>query len=172
MIFHNALGGGRTSDAHTHLQIALDLATRNREVVVDNPQLSRQYQMVAECEAAAAHLGLAQAVADEADRQVHLRQALESSRAALEIYEACGYVRPIECVSEEIFYRHSLALAAKGQEAEADEYLRRAYDEMMRKHDLIPPETPFRRFYLEDIPLHRDIRAAYLASMEAGLTGQ
>jgi hypothetical protein len=34
----------------------------------------------------------------------------------------------------------------------------------MRKHDLIPPDSPFRRTYLENIPLHRDIRAAHTAS--------
>ena len=51
-------------------------------------------------------------------------------------------------------------MAANGRQAEAAEYLQRAYDEMMRKHDLIPPDTPFRRTYLENIPLHRAIRAA------------
>jgi hypothetical protein len=29
---------------------------------------------------------------------------------------------------------------------------------MKRKHDLIPPDSPFRHTYLENIPLHRDIR--------------
>ena len=32
---------------------------------------------------------------------------------------------------------------------------------MMRKHDLIPVESPFRKTYLENIQLHRDIQAAY-----------
>jgi hypothetical protein len=144
--------------------MALDLAARNRQVFVESPQLSRQYQMVAACEETAAHLGLAQAVGDEAERQVHLLQALESSQAALDVYQSCGFVRPIECVSEEILLRHSQALAANGRGAEAAEYLQRAYGEMMRKHDLIPADSPFRRSYLENIPLHRDIRAAYATS--------
>jgi tetratricopeptide (TPR) repeat protein len=171
-IFYNALGSGRTSDARAHLQMALDLAARNREVFVESPQLSRQYRMVAACEVAAAHLELAQAVADESDRRAHLRQALESSQAALEIYEACGYVRPVECVSEEILYRHSLALAANGQGAEAAEYVQRAYDEVMRKHDLIPPDSLLRRTYLENIPLHRDIRARHIANRQVDSTGE
>jgi len=119
--------------------------------------------MAAACESAAAHLGLAEYVADEAECQTHLRQALESSQAALDIYQHFGFVQIIECISEEILYRHGLALAANGREAEAAEYLQRAYDEMMRKHDLIPPDSPFRHTYLENIPLHRDIRAAYIA---------
>jgi hypothetical protein len=141
-------------------------------VFVESPQLSRQYRMVAACEVAAAHLELAQAVADESDRRAHLRQALESSQAALEIYEACGYVRPVECVSEEILYRHSLALAANGQGAEAAEYVQRAYDEVMRKHDLIPPDSLLRRTYLENIPLHRDIRARHIANRQVDSTGE
>ncbi|MEE8392086.1 MAG: hypothetical protein V3S14_15000 [Anaerolineae bacterium] len=162
-ILYNALGDER------HLRMALELATQTREVFVDNPQLSRQYQMAAACEAAAAHLGLAKAVTDAAERQHHLRQALESSQAALDIYQSFGFVRPIECVSEEILFRHSQALATNGHQAEAAEYLQRAYDEMMRKHDLIPPDSPFRRTYLENIPLHRDIRATYTASsMQVG----
>jgi len=157
-ILYNTIGDEQ------HLRMALELTTQTRQAFVDNAQLSQQYQMVAACEATAAHLGLAKAVTDTAEREHHLRQALESSRAALDIYRAVGFVRPIECVSEEILYRHGLALAANGREAEAAEYLQRAYDEMMRKHALIPPDSPFCRTYLENIPLHRDIRAAYTAS--------
>jgi len=31
----------------------------------------------------------------------------------------------------------------------------------MRKHDLIPPESVYRRTFLEGLGLHREIRAAY-----------
>jgi len=145
-----------------HLREALELTAQTSQLVADAP-LTRQYEMAAACESAAAHLGLAEYVADEAECQTHLRQALESSQAALDIYQHFGFVQIIECISEEILYRHGLALAANGREAEAAEYLQRAYDEMMRKHDLIPPDSPFRHTYLENIPLHRDIRAAYIA---------
>ena len=159
-ILYNALGD------EEHLRLALEFATRNRDVFVDNALLSNQYRMAAACEVAAAHLGLAQSVTDEVERQAHCRWALESSQAALDIYQESGFVRPIECTSEEILYRHSLALAANDRQADATEFLQRAYDEMMRKHALIPPDTPFYRTYLENIPLHREIHAAYTASLE------
>ena len=113
-----------------------------------------------------AHLGLAELVDDEAQRQTHLRQALESSQVALDIYQQFGFVQIIECVSEEILYRHSLALEANGREAEAAETLQRAYDEMMRKYNLVPSDSPFRRTFLENIPLHREIRDAVVLSAE------
>jgi len=69
-------------------------------------------------------------------------------------------VQVVECTSEEILYRHSQALAANEQLATAAAYLKRAYQEMMRKHTLIPADSPFRNTYLE-IPLHREILAAY-----------
>jgi len=156
-ILHNGLGD------EAHLREALELTAQTSQLVADAP-LTRQYEMAAACELAAAHLRLAECAADEAERQAHLRQALESSQAALDIYQHFGFVQIIKCVSEEILYHHSLALAANGHEAEAAEFLQRAYDEMMRKHALIPPDSPFRRTYLENIPLHRDIRVAYVAS--------
>lgn len=157
-ILYNALGD------ETHLQTALDLATQEREVFVDTPELSQQYQMVVACEATASHLGLAKIASTKVRRQVHLRQALETSNVALGHYQSFGFVRPIECTSEEILFRHSLALAANGHDLEAAEYLRQAYAEMMRIHDLIPPQSPYRRTYLENIPLHSEIRAAIASS--------
>jgi tetratricopeptide (TPR) repeat protein len=154
-ILYNAIGDG------AHLQMALDLATQKSEVFVETPELSRQYQMVVACEATASHLGLAQFESNRAKVQEHLQQALEHSQVALEHYQSFGFVRPIECSSEEILYRHSLALAANGHDSEAGEYLRQAHAEMMRIHNLIPPESPFRRTYLENIPVHQDIRAAF-----------
>jgi predicted ATPase len=153
-ILYNGLGD------EDHLREALELAAQTSQLVTDAP-LTQQYEMAAACESTAAHLGLAEYAADETEREIHLRQALESSQAALDIYQHFGFVQIIECSSEEILYRHSLALAANGREAEAAEYIQLAHDEMMRKHDLIPPDSPFRRTYLENIPLHRDIRAAY-----------
>jgi len=152
-ILYNGLGD------EAHLREALELAVQTRQLVAEAP-LTRQYEMAADCESSAAHLGLAECADDEAERQAHRHQALGSSQAALDIYQSFGFVQIIECSSEEIFYRHSLALAANGHQSEATEYLQRAYDEMKRKHALIPPDTPFRRTYLENIPLHRAIHAA------------
>lgn len=155
-IVYNALGD------EEHLTRALELATQTRQLVSETP-LTGQYKMASACEATAAHLGLAKVLDDERKRRAHRRQALKSSRAALEIYRDFGFVQIIECLSEEILYRHSLALAANDRQSEAATYLQRAYDEMMRKYDLIPTESHFRRTYLESIPLHRDIRTAYAA---------
>jgi hypothetical protein len=69
----------------------------------------------------------------------------------------------VECTSEEILYRHSLALAAQERSAEAIEFLERVYQEIMRKHDLIPADSPFRKTFLENIALHREIQLAYAA---------
>lgn len=157
-ILYNALG----DEAHLHK--ALEFTAEARRMVADNPLLTRQYQISIAHESAVAHLGLAECAADETERQAHLRQALELSRAALDIYQQYSFVQIIECISEEILYRHSQTLAATGHEVEAAEYLRRAHAEMMRKYALIPPDSSFRHTYLENIPLHRNIRATYTAS--------
>jgi predicted GNAT family N-acyltransferase len=161
-ILYNALGD------EARLRMTLDVASRIRQMAADN-LVSRQYHMAAACEATAAHLGLARRlVADavgEAERQAHRQQALESSRIALNLYQEFGFVQIIECTSEEILFRHSQALAANECLVEAADYLQRAYDEMMRKHALIPANSPFRSTYLENIALHREIRAAHAAKM-------
>jgi class 3 adenylate cyclase/tetratricopeptide (TPR) repeat protein len=147
-----------------HLRHALEMSSHIKRMVADK-LLSRQYLMAAMCEAAAAHMGLARC-AEETERPAHLRLALESSQTALDIYEQFGFTQIVECTGEEILYRHSQALHAQGRLSDADEYLKRAYHEMMRKHDLIPPgqpdgEKPFRQTFLDNIALHRKIRAAY-----------
>jgi hypothetical protein len=69
----------------------------------------------------------------------------------------------IECTYEEILFRYNIALRISRKVAEADNYLELAYHEMMRKHDLIPPESNFRKTYLENIQLHREIRSLYMS---------
>jgi predicted ATPase/class 3 adenylate cyclase len=142
------------------LREVLAFASQTFQMTAENPSLSQQYKMVAACEAAGAHLKLAQIVAGDEARQAHRRQALDSSQTALDIYRAMGFVQPIECVSEEIFYRHSLALRINERISEADQFLRRAYDEMMKKHELIPSDSRYRQTFLDNISLHRQIRSA------------
>ena len=132
----------------------------------NNPLLSQQYEIVVAYERTRAHLGLAQLAEaeDAAAHDEHVRAALAASQAALELFEEVGYLQVVECVSEAVYFIHSRALRANGEDAQAERYLRRAYDEMMRKYDLIPSESEgrhFRRTYLENIPLHRSIRRAY-----------
>jgi class 3 adenylate cyclase len=142
------------------LREVLELVSRIHQMAEEN-LVSRQYQIAAACEDAAAHLGLADCLSDEAESQFHLKKALESSGEALALYERFGFVQITECTSEEVLYRRSLALEANGQAAEAVQFLKRAYDEMMRKHGLIPSESPFKQTYLENIALHREISARY-----------
>jgi class 3 adenylate cyclase len=165
VILYNALGDEQ------HLQEALEITSQIQQMAADN-LVSRQYQMAAACETSLAHLKLAQSLTEnesgDAERQAYLVKALESSQTALNLYEQFGFVQIVECTSEEILFRHSQALMANNHEAEAIEFLKRAYEEMMRKHDLIPANTPFRKTYLENLQLHRDIQAGY-ASQNANL---
>lgn len=153
-IVHNTQGGPE------HWRQVLTLQARVGRMVTED-QLSRQYQMAAACETAAAHLGLAQSAEDVAERETHQRLALEASQTALDIYRQFGFTQVVECASEEVMFRHGLALAANGRAAEARVLLTAAYTEMMRKHDLIPPDSPFRQSFLENIALHRQIAGAY-----------
>ncbi len=164
IILYNALGD------EAHLYMALDLAEEVRGLATHSPLVSRQYEMAALCKAAAAHLKLAAVVAKSAAVYEHLSRALETSQKALDIYQTFGFLQITECVSEEILFRYSQALAANEQPEEATKYLRRAYDEMARKHALIPPDSYFRRAYLENILLHQEIRAAYAARVGLILT--
>jgi len=130
--------------------------------MVANNMVSRQYQMTAASEASVAHLKLARlySVRGNSESQEHIRQALESSQTCLNIYGQFGFVQVVECTSEEIFYRHSQALAANGQAEEAADFVKRASDEMMRKYEFIPTKNHFRKTFLRNITLHVDIRSA------------
>ena len=131
--------------------------------------VSRQYHMAAACKSATARLTLAQQLPPEEGRP-HLEQALAASTTAVSLYREFGFVQIIECFSEEILYAHSQALAANGRLEEAEHYLSQAYDEMMRKYHLIPQGSPYRRGYIDNIPLHRQIRSAALR--QAGLSAK
>jgi tetratricopeptide (TPR) repeat protein len=158
-ILYNAMGD------EAHLKNVLEISSQVTQLVSDN-LVSRQYHMVAACEAAAAHLSLGGFFPDShqgaagktPERKEHLRQALESSQTALKIYKDFGFTQVVECTGEEILFRHSLALAANSRAEEAADYLTQAYLEMMRKQALIPASTPFHASYLENIQLHREIR--------------
>lgn len=149
-----------------YLNLALQLTSQIQQMVAEQ-LVSRQYQMSAACKAAVAHLKLAHLLAmkdiNPDQWMVHHHQALEASQAALNIYQAFEFVQIVECTSEEIFFVHSQTLAATDQTDDAHKYLCKAYDELMRKYNLIPEESPFRRSYLENIKLHQDIINAYAA---------
>lgn len=146
--------------SEAYLRQALDCTAELYQLADENPFLTRQFKMAAACEAVEAHLSLAELSSTGEERQAQRRQALEASGVALEIYQRFGFTQVIECVGEEILFRHSQALAANGHTTQAAEYLQRAYDEMMSKYTLIPSDSPFRRTFLENIPLHRELQAA------------
>jgi predicted ATPase/class 3 adenylate cyclase len=153
-LYCNAVG----DDAHLRRGLAV---ASSIEPMAASSLVSRQYYMAAAAQMADAHLGLARlSAADESERATHAGQALAASQTALNLYNDFGFVQIIECTSEEVLFRHSQALAANGRAQEATEFSRRAYDEMMRKHALIPPESHYRHTYLDNIRLHRDIRLA------------
>lgn len=142
-----------------HLKEAVTLSSAAVSLANTSTLVSRQYEMAALCQATVAYLGLAQT--SPAEAEAHLAQALQSAEQAHAIYQTFGFAQIVECVSEEVLLRYSQALLANHQQDLALRYLRRAYDEMMRKYSLIPTDSHFRRTYLEQIPLHREIRAAY-----------
>lgn len=163
LLLYNALQDAR------HLNMVLEMAQQVSEME-QNHLISRQYLMAAACEATAAHLELARLAPSEAQRLEHQHHAAEKSQTAVDVYNSFHYVNIIECSPEEIFYRHSQALAANGRSEEAADHLEMAYDEMMRKYELIPEDSPFRRTYLENIVIHRQIRAAHTAATLAKIS--
>jgi len=157
LLLNNAIGD------EAHLRLALHLSAEVFEMEAGK-LVSRQYRMAAACQASYSHLSLAHILTADAGQQEHFQKALESSRIAIEVYELFGYVNIIECAVEEIFLRHSQALAANNFQAEAEKYLKMAYAELMRKHDFIPQDSQYRQKYLENIAYHREILAALPAS--------
>lgn len=161
LLLVNAILGNAIGDKES-LHKVIELAGQIDNMVASN-YISKQYQMVAACESSAAHLHMAELADSEEEQENQRLQALLVSKKALSIYHEFGFTQAIECTSEEILFRHYQVLHANGQESEADEFLESAYHEMMRKYELIPQESNFRKTYLENISLHREIRSVYLS---------
>ena len=152
-----------------HVREVIDLGERINRLVAEK-LVSRQYEMAAACEVSAAYLRLGVFVKDDAERQYCRQQALEASRHSLEIYQQFGFAQIVECFSETILYRHSQALKANGLLDESRTFAEKAYSEMMRKHDLIPLKSPFRKTYLNQIKIHQQIREEYYLNAAEELT--
>ena len=144
---------------------ALEEITQVHQLVTEQT-ISAQYRMAANCLAARAHYGLASLIEEPEAKAEHVRQALEESTRAKEIFDHYGFVQIIESSSEEILFTHARSLEINGQAEEAARFFNRAYDEMMRKYDFIPAGSHFRRTYLENIALHRNIREVHQPSSE------
>jgi class 3 adenylate cyclase len=128
--------------------------------LVENENLvSRQYKMAAACMAAQARLQIAHLMrqADDPGGYEHYRcKALKTSTMAVETYNTFGFTQVIEVVSEEILFTHGLALRENGQLDEGNTYLAKAYEEWMRKLNMIPDDSPFRQSY-KNMQLHQQI---------------
>jgi len=159
-VFYNHVG---TSEFD--FKKVVNLTCQAEDLIAENPMISRQFSMAASCQAVHAHLNLSRVTADPLAQQNHLALALQSSQNALNIFESFGFVQTIECTSEEVYFCHYLALAANDFQEKARNYLFLAYKEMMRKYEMIPWESEFRRTYLENIPLHRQILASYTLTL-------
>jgi len=152
---------GDTEATVRHLQRGLELHQEVTRLAQTSDLVSRQYEMAANCLATVAHLGLAQSAGTGEARAGYLSAALEAAQAAYDVFQLFGFAQIVECVSEEVFLRYAQALEANDERHQANLQLRRAYDEMMRKHALIPSDSEYRQTYLDQVPLHREIRAAY-----------
>jgi hypothetical protein len=147
-----------TTGGEANFRKGLEMSNQVFELV-NSEKVSRQYAIGAASSACVAHLGLAALSEAESVREDHLRQAVESSQHALDLFNQFGFLQIIECSTEEIFYRHSQALAANHRKVEAREMVERSYGEMMRKYEMIPASSPYRKTFLE-IHLHRQISQA------------
>lgn len=176
LILRNAEGAraatkGDNAKVSVVLHEALKLAEDVIQLALNSPLVSRQYEMGAQCKAATAYLGLAQISKDTSAAEItFLQGALNAAESAYDIFQRFGFTQIVEVTSEEVLFRYSQALAANGQQELGVRFLRRAYDEMMRKYAFIPIDSHYRRTYLEQIPLHREIRAAYASRVGSILT--
>lgn len=149
----------------------LKLAENVKQLVTEQ-RISRQYLIAACCEAAHARLILAQRTGDVAVKTGHWRIALEETTQAVAVFRQYGFVQIIECASEEVLYRHGKVLLANQRLEEAQDYFRQAYEEMMRKYDLIPVNSHYRRSFLENIEVHKEIANTHpYASNRSGAKG-
>jgi tetratricopeptide (TPR) repeat protein len=151
-ILYNAIGGVE------NFKKVLDISTQVFELV-NSEKVSRQYTIGAACFSSIANLGLAALAKDENARDAYHKQALDSTHHALDLFNQFGFVQIIECSTEEIFFQYSQALAANHRKVEAREMVERSYSEMMRKYEMIPASSPYRKTFLE-IRLHRQISQA------------
>jgi hypothetical protein len=117
--------------------------------------------MASASEVSAAYSRLAVLSSNEEERHNYREKALSSSQLSLDIFNQFGFIQIIECSSESILYRHSLALKSNALSDEASEFLDKAYNEVIRKHDLIPPYSPFRKSFMNRIKIRQQIREDY-----------
>lgn len=89
----------------------------------------------------------------------NLEEALQSSTTAISRLAYFSYIESRQISVAEIYHTYSQIAAALGQVDMAEIYRRRAYEETLRKLDLIGDEQ-LRRDFLDRIPVNREIITA------------
>jgi predicted ATPase/class 3 adenylate cyclase len=128
-------------------------------MVEEQNLVSRQYRMAAANKAAQAQLRIARMMLDRGDDggYTHYRaKAIDSSGLALDTFNDFGFTQVIETVSEEILYYHGLALRENQKNEEANEYMHKAHDELIRKFKMIPEGSAYRKTFMQ-MQLHQKI---------------
>ncbi|MBN1218196.1 MAG: protein kinase [Anaerolineae bacterium] len=86
----------------------------------------------------------------------NLNEARKSSGLAIEQLERLTYLHSPQISAAEIYYEHSCILNTLGQVVTAQTYLQKAYDETLRKANLIV-DSQQRRDFLDNVPINRII---------------
>ena len=127
------------------------------KVVEEENLVSKQYRMAAACKASQAQIRIAwkMLASDDQGGYEHYKiKALKSSGLALDTYREFGFTQIVEAVSEEILYYHGLTLKENGKHDEGEDFLHQAYAELIRKFNLIPEGSDYRKTYMM-IKLHQ-----------------
>jgi tetratricopeptide (TPR) repeat protein len=85
-----------------------------------------------------------------------MNEARKSSNLAIERLEQLTYLHSPQISTAEIYYGHSRILNTLGQIETARTYLQKAYDETMRKADLIADDQQ-RQDFLHNVPINHTI---------------
>jgi len=86
------------------------------------------------------------------------RKALYHSEKAVRLLDNSG---PTEAQEEEILYNHYLVLHDNQRVSEARDFLKRAYDKVMSKADMIR-DSATRDTFLTRVSINRNINAAWI----------
>lgn len=128
-------------------------------VVEEENLVSRQYRMAAACKASQAQIRIARKFRESNDLsgyEHYKKKAVESSGLALDTYRDFGFTQIVEAVSEEILYYHGLALKENDTIEVGEDFLRQAHEEVIRKFNLIPEGSPYRKTFMST-ELHQKI---------------
>jgi tetratricopeptide (TPR) repeat protein len=172
---------GRYDEARRNLQSAAAVARESRDESLLGHALMWEAEAAlneGEPETMAAALGLVDEALsafregfEDAERALAYAVGARLHLALGELGEARAWSRravdsmadhPAPIEPEQVYFTHHRALRALGREAEADEYLQRAYERVMLVADKTP-DPELRRSWLENVEANRQIVEAWAA---------